>query len=99
MLQLLKNYYNFYKSPSDFLIHKCTHFGTGYLVGLIAMYSLGFSMSVLVLAAVGKEIFDKIEAGTDDLPFYCHVFDVLITVLGGLAGWLTLYYLGYSIAL
>ncbi len=95
LIQLLKDHVNLYPSFNEYLKHKLTHVSVGLLIGILAKYNLIFSLTLLVVVAIGKEILDHyalLEDPTnpiDQLKY--HVIDVVITILGGFLGFIIVY--------
>lgn len=80
-MNYLIDWYERYGTLYNFLIHKATHFLCGLIIALIGWYFNILFLSAIVVAglAIGKEIVDEFKY---PMPLYCHIFDVLITVLG-----------------
>lgn len=101
LLEMIVEWYKMYETPFVFAYHKLTHVGVGCLVGYVGA-SAGFPAlgQVLVLAlGIAKEVHDHAASydvmseknGEDpyqyDAPMYAHVFDVIVTQLGGFLGY------------
>ncbi len=102
MFQILKdlkqvfiNYVRLYPSVEVFLEHKVTHFGLGFLVALLLSLTRHpfVGIGLVFILAIGKEIMDHAdsydpisESYQYDAPLYAHIFDIIITVTGAVAG-------------
>lgn len=91
MIQAIKDWYNLYGSLENFLTHKLTHVGVGFLICFLCALGGHIAAGLVVTTAIAvlKELADYIELdGVDDTvnKIIYHTFDVIVTVLGGLAG-------------
>ncbi len=92
MIELIVNWYKLYPSCSMFLFHKAVHIIVGLLItgfGCLTHYTI-VGCIITLLVAIGKEIADHnssydVNSGSYqyDAPLSAHVFDVIVTCLGG----------------
>lgn len=86
MFQAIKNWYNLY-TPGQFILHKSFHIAVGFIssgiVSMLTKHTIAGIMTALILGIL-KEVYDHSQApaGTD-APISAHVFDIIVTTLGG----------------
>lgn len=89
MLNLIVSWYKAYGTPQNFLLHKATHVACGLVLSIVCCL-LGYpltGLSLVLVLAIGKEVVDEYQY---HMLLSYHVFDVIVTVCGGLLGLLIL---------
>ncbi len=85
MFTYLQLWYNLYPSFAVFFGHKITHVAAGALVAGLGSY-FHYPVTGLIIClvlAIGKEVADELQS---PVFLMAHVFDVIVTCLGGLLG-------------
>lgn len=89
MLTLVKQWVEAYKPLRVFIGHKSIHIGVGMGVMLIVSYigNLEGLLACLIIA-IGKEVADryKMKKANSVMPLSFSMFDVLVTMVGGVLG-------------
>lgn len=102
MLESLKTWYAAYGTLSNFFEHKVTHFIAGFVwtgasiaLGHGSVLAISIGLIGTLVLAIGKEIADHIQLIEDPTNpidgFIYHVYDVIVTVLGGVFGLVVLF--------
>lgn len=85
MFQAIKDWYNLY-TPGQFIYHKCFHIVAGFAAsGVVSLLTrhVGAGIATACVLGILKEVYDHSVSGANDAPTSAHVFDVIVTTLGG----------------